>query len=169
MSEWLIEIGDNWNAFGCDVSEDLLLGTAQLIVDYGLKDLGYHYVILDDCWSVGRNTSNNNSLIADTTKFPRGMAAVADDLHGLGLGFGMYSDAGKYTCGGYAGSLGYETIDAQTFAGWGVDCKLISLWLSSWSWCWRDVSRKLKLKLISMSFFWATYSRQRRHGSALLL
>lgn len=102
-------------------------------MDYGLKDLGYHYVILDDCWSVGRNASNNNSLIADVTKFPRGMATVADDLHALGLGFGMYSDAGKYTCGGYAGSLGYETIDAQTFAGWGVDCKSIFLSLSSWS------------------------------------
>lgn len=49
------------------------------------------------------------------------MAAVGEDLHALGLGFGMYSDAGKYTCGGYAGSLGYETIDANTFAGWGVD------------------------------------------------
>ena len=33
----------------------------------------------------------------------------------------MYSDAGKYTCGGYAGSLGYEEIDAKTFASWGVD------------------------------------------------
>lgn len=112
---------DNWNAFGCDVSETLLLQTAALIVDYGLKDLGYHYVILDDCWSTGRNASNNNSLIADAKKFPRGMAGVADELHALGLGFGMYSDAGKYTCGGYAGSLGYETVDAKTFAGWGVD------------------------------------------------
>jgi alpha-galactosidase len=118
---YLTVIGDNWNAFGCDVSEDLLLGTAQLIVDYGLKDLGYHYVILDDCWSVGRNASNNNTLMPNLTKFPRGMAIVADELHALGLGFGMYSDAGRYTCGGYAGSLGYETIDAQTFADWGVD------------------------------------------------
>jgi alpha-galactosidase len=117
----LTKIGDNWNSFGCDVSETLLLQTAQLIVDYGLKDLGYHYVILDDCWSIGRNASNNNSLIADPKKFPNGMAAVADKLHALGLGFGMYSDAGKYTCGGYAGSLGYETVDADTFASWGVD------------------------------------------------
>ncbi|KAE8450177.1 hypothetical protein EG329_006958 [Mollisiaceae sp. DMI_Dod_QoI] len=112
---------DNWNALGCDVSEDLLLQTAELIVDYGLKDLGYHYVILDDCWSSGRDASKNNSLIADATKFPNGMATVADRLHALGLGFGMYSDAGKYTCGGYAGSLGFETVDANTFASWGVD------------------------------------------------
>lgn len=46
---------DNWNAFGCDVSEDLLLSTADAMVDYGLRDLGYNYVILDDCWSAGRN------------------------------------------------------------------------------------------------------------------
>ena len=90
-------------------------------MDYGLKDLGYHYVILDDCWSIGRNASHNNSLIANPEKFPNGMSAVADHLHALGLGFGMYSDAGKYTCGGYAGSLGYETVDANTFAEWGVD------------------------------------------------
>lgn len=78
-------------------------------------------MILDDCWSAGRNASNNHSLVADAQKFPSGMAAVADRLHALGLGFGMYSDAGKYTCGLYAGSLGYETVDAQTWAGWGVD------------------------------------------------
>lgn len=103
------------------MSEDLLQGTAQLIVDYGLKDLGYEYVILDDCWSKGRDASANNSLIADTSKFPQGMAAVADHVHGLGLKFGMYSSAGQFTCGKYAGSLGYEEIDAQTWASWGVD------------------------------------------------
>ncbi|KAH8683139.1 glycoside hydrolase family 27 protein [Tricladium varicosporioides] len=112
---------DNWNALGCDVSEELLVQTANLIVDYGLKDLGYQYVILDDCWSIGRNASNNGSLVADPKKFPRGMAAVADDIHALNLKFGMYSSAGKYTCGQYAGSLGYETVDANTWASWGVD------------------------------------------------
>jgi alpha-galactosidase len=103
------------------VSEDLLVQTAKLIVSLGLKDLGYQYVVLDDCWSVGRNASNNNSLIADPKKFPRGMAAVADDIHAVGLKFGMYSSAGKYTCGGYAGSLGFEEVDANTWAEWGVD------------------------------------------------
>jgi alpha-galactosidase len=48
---------DNWNAFGCSVSEELLLSTAKTMVDYGLRDLGYKYVVLDDCWSVGRNDS----------------------------------------------------------------------------------------------------------------
>lgn len=48
---------DNWNAFHCDVNESLLLTTAQQMVDYGLRDMGYNYIILDDCWSIGRNQS----------------------------------------------------------------------------------------------------------------
>jgi len=110
---------DNWNAFGCDVSEDLLLGTARRMAELGLRDVGYYYVLLDDCWSDGRY--DNGTLRPDFTKFPNGMAHVADAIHALGLGFGMYSDAGRYTCAQYAGSYGYEQLDAQTFAGWGVD------------------------------------------------
>lgn len=110
---------DNWNAFGCDVNEDLLLSTAEKIVDYGLRDLGYYYVILDDCWSAGR--SSNGTLQPNSTKFPNGMRHVADQLHGMGLGFGMYSSAGLYTCAQYDASLGHEKQDAQTFADWGVD------------------------------------------------
>lgn len=63
---------DDWNSFGCNVSEDVLLTQAKLIVDLGLKDLGYHYILLDDCWSNGRNTSGNGSIMVDTKKFPRG-------------------------------------------------------------------------------------------------
>jgi alpha-galactosidase len=73
---------DNWNAFGCNINESILLGTAQKMADYGLRDLGYNYVILDDCWSSGRNESGY--LVADTNKFPNGMAHVADQIHALG-------------------------------------------------------------------------------------
>ena len=110
---------DNWNAFGCDVSADLLAGTAERMVEIGLRDVGYYYVILDDCWSDGR--FDNGSLKPDFSKFPNGMAAIADKMHSLGLGYGMYSSAGTYTCGKYAGSLGYEKTDANTWASWGVD------------------------------------------------
>lgn len=110
---------DNWNAYGCDVSEELLLSTGKRMVEIGLRDAGYYYVILDDCWSDGRY--KNGSLKPDFTKFPNGMAYIADKMHSMSLGFGMYSSAGLYTCGQYAGSLGYETIDANTWASWGVD------------------------------------------------
>ena len=91
---------DNWNAFACDVTEELLLGTAQKIVDYGLRDLGYYYVVLDDCWSAGR--TENGSLLANSTKFPNGMKHVGDQLHDMGLRFGMYSSAGLHTCAHYS-------------------------------------------------------------------
>ncbi|KAF2136870.1 glycoside hydrolase family 27 protein [Aplosporella prunicola CBS 121167] len=110
---------DNWNAFGCSVSEDLLLETAHSLVSLGLRDLGYTTVVLDDCWSSGRNETGH--LVPDSDKFPNGMLHVANQLHALGLKFGMYSSAGAYTCGRYPGSLGHEELDAQTFAAWGVD------------------------------------------------
>jgi|SRR5271156_6503085 len=90
---------NNWNAFGCDVSESLLLETAQKIVDYGLRDLGYYYIVLDDCWSSERNAAGE--LEHDPVRFPNGMKYVADKLHAMDLGFGMYSDAGVLTCAGY--------------------------------------------------------------------
>jgi alpha-galactosidase len=81
------------------VSEQLLLETSQLLVDHGLRDLGYNYVVLDDCWSAGR--SNNSHQVVDPVKFPRGMGYVSNELHNKGLLFGMYSSAGELTCARY--------------------------------------------------------------------
>jgi alpha-galactosidase len=47
------------------------------------------------------------------------MAKLGDYIHSKGLLYGLYSDAGFKTCAGRPGSLGYETIDAQTYASWG--------------------------------------------------
>lgn len=69
---------NNWNAFGCDVSEDLLIDTATRMTQIGLKDAGYQYVILDDCWSDGR--WENGTLKPDFDKFPNGMAREFDSL-----------------------------------------------------------------------------------------
>jgi alpha-galactosidase len=113
------KVPSSWNAFACAVSEDLLLTTANQIASYGLRDAGYQYVVLDDCWSDGRNSSGY--LKYNSTKFPNGMAHVANQMHKLNMKFGMYSDAGTYTCGRFAGSLGYEQKDADLWASWGVD------------------------------------------------
>ena len=110
---------DNWNAFGCDVSEDLLLQTAHTMVDYGLRDLGYDTVVLDDCWQLGRNSSGY--MVENPKTFPRGMKYIADQLHGMGMKFGMYSSAGVYTCARYTGSLDNEEKDAAYFAEVGID------------------------------------------------
>jgi hypothetical protein len=90
---------NNWNSLGCDVSEELLLETSQKLLDLGLRDVGYKYVVLDDCWSDGRD--EDGYLVADRTRFPRGMKFVADAIHEKGLLYGMYSSAGEYTCARY--------------------------------------------------------------------
>ncbi|KAG4444303.1 hypothetical protein IFR05_000177 [Cadophora sp. M221] len=110
---------NNWNSLGCDVSESLLLDTSKTLVNSGLRDVGYNYVVLDDCWSDGRD--EKDFLKVDMKKFPNGMNSVADEIHRQGLLFGMYSSAGEMTCARYAGSLDYETNDAISFANWDVD------------------------------------------------
>ncbi|WP_159397391.1 NPCBM/NEW2 domain-containing protein [Sorangium cellulosum] len=111
---------NNWNAFGCDVNETLIKETADFFVDSGLKDLGYQYVNIDDCWSL-RERGPDGKLVPDPEKFPSGIKGLADYVHGKGLKLGIYGDAGTKTCAGYPGSLGHEEIDAQTWAEWGVD------------------------------------------------
>lgn len=93
---------------------------ANTLVSTGLRDKGYVYVNLDDCWQISRN-SVTKEIVADIEKFPSGIPALAAYVHSLGLKFGLYSDAGTMTCQKRPGSLGYEEIDAQTYARWGVD------------------------------------------------
>jgi alpha-galactosidase len=111
---------NNWNAFGCDVSETLIKETADFFVATGLKDLGYTYVNIDDCWSL-KERGEDGRLVPDPERFPSGIKGVADYVHDLGLKLGIYGDAGTKTCAGYPASLGNEELDAQTWAEWGVD------------------------------------------------
>ena len=110
---------NNWNSLGCDVSQDLLLRTAKILLDSGLRDVGYNYVVLDDCWQGERSESGHITI--DKAKFPSGMKYVADQLHDQGLLYGMYSSAGELTCAKYPGSLDYEIEDATSYASWDVD------------------------------------------------
>ena len=111
---------NSWNTFGAAINEQLIFDTADKMVETGLSELGYEYLVIDDCWSL-RERDENGRLVADPKKFPHGMKAVADYIHSKGLKFGMYSCAGNLTCGGYPGSFEHEFIDAKTFAEWGVD------------------------------------------------
>lgn len=111
---------NSWNTFAENINEKVVMETADFIVENGLKDCGYEYVIIDDCWSL-RERNENEELVPDPEKFPHGMKYVADYVHSKGLKFGMYSCAGTKTCAGYPGSLDHEFIDAKSFAEWGVD------------------------------------------------
>lgn len=111
---------NSWNTFGEEINEDLIKTTADVMVDSGLLDAGYEYLVIDDCWSL-RKRDENGKLVADPKKFPSGMKAVADYVHSKGLKFGMYSCDGPLTCAKYPGSFDHEFDDAATFAEWGVD------------------------------------------------
>ena len=112
---------NTWNTFGKDISDGLIRESADAFVDIGLKDAGYEYVVIDDCWSCYDRDPVTQKLVPDPDKFPNGMKAVADYVHGKGLKFGMYSCDGVRTCADYPGSFDHEFLDAQTFADFGVD------------------------------------------------
>ncbi|WP_345814178.1 NPCBM/NEW2 domain-containing protein [Paraburkholderia sp. PREW-6R] len=125
---------NSWNTFGCNNSEATIKSVADAIASNGMAAAGYQYVTVDDCWVGGRNPTTGQ-LYSNATTFPDGIQALAAYVHAKGLKFGLYTSAGTNTCAGLshgarppsyppgvgAGSLGHESVDAQTFANWGVD------------------------------------------------
>ncbi|WP_322973077.1 MULTISPECIES: glycoside hydrolase family 27 protein [Gordonia] len=114
-------------SLGCEVSETAIHEQADALVSSGLRDAGYRYVIVGDCWSA-RERAADGALVPDPRRFPSGMTALGRYLHDRGLLFGLSSAAGTRTCAqhsgrsaGSTGSLGHEARDAATFADWGVD------------------------------------------------
>jgi alpha-galactosidase len=110
---------NSWNHFGCDVSAKLIRDVADAMAANGMRDAGYQYVTIDDCWQVARDAKG--VIVADSARFPGGIKPVADYVHSKGLKFGIYTDAGRFTCQHRPGSYGYEDLDARTYAQWGVD------------------------------------------------
>jgi alpha-galactosidase len=110
---------NSWNKFGCNVGEQLIRETADAMVASGMRDVGYQYVNIDDCWQVNRDA--NGTIVADPARFSTGIKALADYVHSKGLKLGIYTDAGTNTCEGRPGSLNHEVQDAKTYAEWGID------------------------------------------------
>src|SRR5215212_3369188 len=75
---------NDWNAFGCNVSEKLIKETADFFVSSGMKDAGYEYVNIDDCWMTHERDAQGR-LVPDPVKFPSGIAGTADYVHSKGL------------------------------------------------------------------------------------
>jgi alpha-galactosidase len=113
---------NSWNKFGCGkINEQLIRDIADALVSSGLASAGYATLTVDDCWSAKTRT-DAGELTADALKFPSGMKALADYVHGRGLRFGIYASIGTATCTGKTpGSLDQEARDVATFASWGVD------------------------------------------------
>jgi alpha-galactosidase len=111
---------NNWARFECDLNQTVFTSTADALVSRGLLAAGYDRVNIDDCWPL-HDRAANGSLQWDPVKFPNGLIWLGNYLKERKLKFGIYSDAGNATCGGYPGSLNYEEIDAATFSSWGID------------------------------------------------
>lgn len=110
---------NSWNKFACNVNEQVVRDTADAIASNGMRDAGYKFVVIDDCWHGSRD--ENGFITEDRERFPSGLKALGDYIHSKGLKFGIYSDAGTKTCGGRPGSQGHEYQDAMQYARWGVD------------------------------------------------
>ena len=94
---------NTWNTFGCNINETLIRQMADAIVANGMRDLGYRYVVVDDCW-FNPNRDSAGNLQGDPTRFPSGMRALGDYLHARGLLFGIYQVPAAETCAQYFNS-----------------------------------------------------------------
>lgn len=112
---------NTWNYYGTNINEKAILDTADKMVELGLVDAGYNYLVIDDCWSKKRRDPETGKIVPNPEKFPHGMNYVSDYVHDKNMKFGMYSCAGTRTCANYPGSFDHEFLDAETFAEYGAD------------------------------------------------
>ncbi|NLU39491.1 MAG: alpha-galactosidase [Bacteroidales bacterium] len=120
---------NSWNCFAQEVSADKVKRAANAMVSSGLINHGWTYINIDDFWENHRDSKDPSlrgklrdeaGYIIPNSRFVD-MKLLADYVHGLGLKIGLYSSPGPWTCGGSAGSFGYEKQDAESYAKWGFD------------------------------------------------
>ncbi|KAJ7634482.1 glycoside hydrolase [Roridomyces roridus] len=109
---------NTWNAYQCNIDQDLMITTATLMKSLGLQDAGYHYVNIDDCYGELQRDNQTGRIVPDHIRFPN-ITAMNDEIHAMGFKTGIYSDSGWFTCAGYPGSFENEALDAETFQDWG--------------------------------------------------
>ena len=100
-------------------SESEILEMAQTLKKTGLKDKGYNYIILSNWQSSAR--SIDNKLRFDGGLFSDGPALVKKLKNDYGIKVGLNTSISDLTSGGKPGSMGFEELDARTFAEWGID------------------------------------------------
>ena len=91
----------SWNTYGLNINESLIKQQAVAMVNKGLKSAGYKYINIDDGYFGGRDETGK--LKIHPTRFPNGLKGIVDFIHNKGLKAGIYSDAGRNTCGSMFG------------------------------------------------------------------
>jgi len=110
---------NSWNFYHCNIDENTVKAVVDAIATNGMKEAGYEYVNIDDCWQVERNP--DGTIQPDPVRFPSGMKALADYAHSKGLKFGVYTARGSKTCQTRPGAYAHEAVDAATYCSWGLD------------------------------------------------
>lgn len=109
----------SWNSVQGNISQRIIEQAVELFQNKGLYECGWNHIMMDDLWQGTRKADGTPQ--PNASRFPNGLKTVADYVHKNGMKFGLYTDAADRTCAGAFGSYGYETIDAKTYAEWGVD------------------------------------------------
>ncbi|KAL1110267.1 hypothetical protein AAG570_008344 [Ranatra chinensis] len=102
------------------ISDKLVRRVVDKMISDGYLDVGYEYIIVDDCWMENERDSSGH-LVEDKVRFPYGMESLINYVHSNGFKFGIYEDYGRKTCMGYPGMLGHVQKDINKFADWGID------------------------------------------------
>ncbi|MFT4071435.1 MAG: NPCBM/NEW2 domain-containing protein [Dysgonamonadaceae bacterium] len=120
---------NSWNCFAGEVSAEKVKRAADAMIKSGLVNHGWTYINIDDFWQNHRDSKDKSlqgkfrdaeGYIIPNARFGD-MKDLADYVHKSGLKIGLYSSPGPWTCGGCAGSYGYEKQDAESYAKWGFD------------------------------------------------
>ena len=111
---------NSWNTFQDKIDDQLIRDTAETMIANGMRDAGYVYIVIDDCWEAKERDAAGN-LVPDPLKFPHGLKALGDYLHSKGFKFGIHNCAGTRTCADFPGGRGHEYQDALKYASWGID------------------------------------------------
>lgn len=134
---------NGWNSWSRNIDREKVLFSARAMVEKGLKDHGWTYINIDDCWQGERSRSDH--AIQANSKFPE-FKSMIDTIHTMGLKLGVYSTPWIVSYAGYPGGSSlfpngafpdsiavnkrafrytgpyrFEKEDAKQFAKWGVD------------------------------------------------
>jgi alpha-galactosidase len=114
---------NSYNRFGNTINEATTKQIADAMVSSGMRDAGYTILVVDCNWQANPPRDVSGNLLANPTKFPGGMKALADYVHGKGLKIGLHANRGPTACESPtgSGSGGHEQQDARTWASWGID------------------------------------------------
>ncbi|WP_327092238.1 NPCBM/NEW2 domain-containing protein [Nonomuraea sp. NBC_01738] len=112
-------MGWSSRTLGCAVSDAAVRQAADALTP--LSQYGYRYVIIESCWQAAQRDGAGN-IAADPARFPQGIKALADYVHGKGLKLGLALSAGTKACAGNGpGSYKSESADADAVKSWGID------------------------------------------------